>query len=107
LVENLPAEIAVRDASLRALASWACGVAPAKHLLWDRAGADNGLTEAAHALGLQVHAWTFRDDRAPAPFATVQAELFAAFALGVDALFCDFPDTALAARAQFAAANRR
>jgi len=54
-----------------------------------------------------VHAWTFRDDRAPAPFATAQAELFDAFALGVDALFCDFPDTAVASRAEFAATFAR
>lgn len=107
LVENLPEEFAARDASLRALATWARGVAPAKHLLWDRAGNDNGLVDAAHALGLQIHAWTFRDDRPPAPFASIRAELFAAFALGVDALFCDFPDTAVAARAEFAALNAR
>jgi len=107
LVENLPAEISARDASLREVATWARGVAPAKHLLWDRAGNDNGLVDAAHALGLQVHAWTFRDDRAPAPFASIRAELFAAFALGVDALFCDFPDTAIASRAEFAAAIAR
>lgn len=107
LVENLPPEIAARDASLRAMALWARGVAPAKHLLWDRAGNDNGLVDAAHALGLQVHAWTFRDDRAPAPFTGIRAELSAAFALGVDALFCDFPDTAVAARAEFAAAIER
>ncbi len=107
LVENLPAEIAARDASLRTMATWARGVAPAKHLLWDRAGNDNGLVDAAHALGLQVHAWTFRDDRAPAPFTSVGAELSAAFALGVDALFCDFPDTAVAARAEFAATIER
>lgn len=105
LVENMPEEIAVRDASLHAMAAWARGVAPAKHLLWDRAGNDNGFVDAAHALGLQVHAWTFRDDRPPAPFATAHAELFAAFALGVDALFCDFPDTAVASRAEFTAAN--
>jgi glycerophosphoryl diester phosphodiesterase len=70
--------------------------------LWDRTGNDNGFVDAAHAHGLQVHAWTFRDDRSPAPFSSAREELHAAFALGVDALFCDFPDTAIDARKVFA-----
>lgn len=93
-------EHAPRNSLLRELAQWVCGVAPAKHLLWDRDGNDSGLVAAAHALGLEVHAWTFREDRSPAPFATTAAEMNAAFALGVDAMFCDFPDAAVAARAR-------
>ncbi|HEX3123960.1 MAG TPA: glycerophosphodiester phosphodiesterase family protein [Rhodanobacteraceae bacterium] len=104
LLENVPAERDSRDALLREIARWAQGVAPPKHLLWDHNGNDNGMVAAAHALGLQVHAWTFRDDRPPAPFASARDELFAAFALGVDALFCDFPDTAIDARKLFVAA---
>jgi glycerophosphoryl diester phosphodiesterase len=88
-------------AQLREIAAWARGVAPAKSLLWDNATNDTGLVDAAHALGLEVHVWTFREDRSPAPFATNRAEMDAAFALGVDALFCDFPDVAVAARAAF------
>lgn len=87
------------SARLRSLAQWASGVAPHKALLWDTRGNDSGLVAQAHALGLEVHAWTFRDDGDCAPFTTPHAELAAAFGLGVDALFCDFPDTALAARA--------
>ena len=102
LLENVPAEEHERDTLLREIARWAQGVAPPKHLLWDRSGNDNGLAVAAHALGLQIHAWTFRDDRPPAPFASARDELFAAFALGVDAVFCDFPDTAIDARKLFA-----
>lgn len=89
------------DAELRVLATWASGVAPRKSLLWNAAGEDSGFVAHAHAAGLEVHAWTFRDDGDCAPFATPMAELAAAFALDVDALFCDFPDTALARRADW------
>jgi glycerophosphoryl diester phosphodiesterase len=98
LLETAPADSSVRNALLRDLAGWAQGIAPGKFTLWDNVGKDTGLTAAAHGHGLQVHAWTFRDDHSPAPFATTRAELEAAFALGVDALFCDFPDTAVSAR---------
>jgi len=88
---------------LRELARWARGIAPSKYLLWDHAARDAGLVAAAHALRLEVHAWTFREDRSPAPFATAEEEMLAAFALGVDALFCDFPDVAVARRDALAA----
>ncbi|HST27238.1 MAG TPA: glycerophosphodiester phosphodiesterase family protein [Rudaea sp.] len=91
------------DPRLRELARWARGVAPRKDTLRDAAGRDTRWVTAAHELGLEVHAWTFRDDGAHAPFASPREELDAAFALGVDALFCDFPDMAIAARAAFAA----
>jgi len=55
----------------------------------------------AHEHGLAVYAWTLRDDL-PAPgFADAAAEYEAAFALGIDYVFSDFPDRALAARARF------
>lgn len=98
LFEHAPAAVALRE-----LAAWVSGVAPHKSLLWDHAGHDSGLVAAAHALGLEVHSWTFREDRSPAPFASTRAELEAAFALGVDALFCDFPDVAVTARARYGA----
>lgn len=57
-----------------------------------------GLAEAAHRAGLAVHPYTFRADALPAGFASFEA-LVAWFAahLGVDGLFTDFPDRALAA----------
>jgi glycerophosphoryl diester phosphodiesterase len=98
LLEHAPDAVALRE-----FATWVRGIAPAKNLLWDKAGRDSGLVAAAHAHGLEAHAWTFREDHSPAPFATPRAELEAAFALGVDALFCDFPDCAVKYRATFAA----
>jgi glycerophosphoryl diester phosphodiesterase len=103
LLEAVPPEASALMDLLGALGAWAQGIAPGKFLLWDSSGTDTGLTAAAHAHGLQVHAWTFRDDQSPAPFGTVGDELNAAFKLGVDALFCDFPDTGVAARVAFSA----
>ena len=101
LIESMP------DArQLNELPHWAQGIAPPKHLLWDARGNPTHLVGDAHGAGLEVHAWTFRDDGDCAPFLTPHAELDAAFALGVDALFCDFPDTALAARAAWFNAKR-
>jgi glycerophosphoryl diester phosphodiesterase len=69
------------------------GFAVAKSML------DRALVDDVHAAGLAVHAWTYRDDVLPDGVARVQDELEHAFALGVDAVFCDFPATGLAARA--------
>jgi glycerophosphoryl diester phosphodiesterase len=101
LLETIPADAPARDAVLRELACWVRGIAPAKALLWNEDGNDSGLVGAAHAHGLEVHSWTFREDRSAQPFSSPRAELQAAFALGVDALFCDFPDVAVAARTAF------
>jgi glycerophosphoryl diester phosphodiesterase len=56
----------------------------------------------AHAAGLFVHAYTFRSEQ-PGLLSDYKgdpkAEYKRFFALGVDGLFSDFPDTAFAARA--------
>ena len=105
LIETATADAGNQEAMLANLAAWASGVAPNKFLLWDATGTDTGLVAAAHAHGLEVHAWTFRDDHPHAPFVGAVDELNAAFGLGVDALFCDFPDTAIAAREDFVSAT--
>jgi glycerophosphoryl diester phosphodiesterase len=94
------------DPRLRELARWVRGVAPRKDMLWDSVGGDTRWVAAAHDLGLEVHAWTFRNDGNCTPFRSSEAELTAAFDLGVDALFCDFPDSAIAARAAWFNAKR-
>jgi glycerophosphoryl diester phosphodiesterase len=85
-------------ARLHELGGWASGIAPDRRFLWHADGSDSGLVGAAHVAGLQVHAWTFRDDADAAPFNTSREAMRAAMMLGTDALFCDFPDTAVACR---------
>lgn len=62
-----------------------------------------GVLEAAHAAGLLVHTWTFRNDASGYGFADPQAEMAYYLRLGVDGVFTDFPDTGVAARAAVAA----
>ena len=74
---------------------WLGGLVAAKTLL-----AGGELVEAAHAAGLRVDAYTFRDDRVGEGYDSIESELAWALASGADALFCDFPATALAVRAR-------
>ncbi|HMB56194.1 MAG TPA: glycerophosphodiester phosphodiesterase family protein [Arenimonas sp.] len=68
-----------------------------KRLLY-RDGDDSGLVAAAHAAGLCVDAWTFRDDAVGEGHADIHSEMAAAMRLGVDGLFCDFPATGISVR---------
>jgi len=88
--------------ALEEIKDYAQGVGPSKALLVDQQGRDNGYVAKAHALGLMVHAWTFRDDELHALFkgeAGAEYKLF--LALGIDGLFSDFPATADAIRKIF------
>ncbi len=58
-----------------------------------------GVIAAAHARGLLVHTWTFRNDASGYGFADPKAEMAYYFGLGVDGLFTDFADTGVAALA--------
>ena len=65
-----------------------------------RTVAPSRFVEMAHAAGLEVHPWTFRDEpmHLAADYGGDPAAEYRQFAaLGVDALFSDFPDTAVAA----------
>jgi glycerophosphoryl diester phosphodiesterase len=58
----------------------------------------------AHAAGLLVHTYTFRNE--PATLAAQYGgdplrEYQQIFSLGIDGVFADFPDTALRARQEF------
>ena len=84
--------------TLEQMAAFADGVGPYKALLIDPKGQDTGYVKRAHRLGLFVHPYTFRDDWVGEGFADIRAELQAFLALGVDGLFTDFVDTAVAVR---------
>ncbi|MFC2925851.1 glycerophosphodiester phosphodiesterase family protein, partial [Hyphobacterium vulgare] len=76
---------------MEAIALFADAVGPYKGLLFNADGASSGYVEAAHALGLAVHTWTVRDDREPVIGVSVEEEIRALYALGVDGVFTDFP----------------
>jgi glycerophosphoryl diester phosphodiesterase len=91
---------------LRAIAAYAQGVGPFKGLIipMDREGnlgAPTAFVREAHAAGLKVHPYTFRDEARylAKPYGGDPLKEYCAFyALGIDGLFSDFPDTALKAR---------
>jgi len=115
------ADLATPD-GLAEIATYADGIGPNKNLIVPR-DADGrlldptGLVRDAHRAGLQVHPWTFRKENnfLPADFqqgnpaspqflgatGDAPAEFRLFYRLGVDGLFSDHPDTAVAARHQF------
>jgi glycerophosphoryl diester phosphodiesterase len=105
-------------AGLAFIANYANGVGPWKPYLLktvddgvDRTGdgivngmdrlvvGSTGVIEAAHAAGLEIHTWTFRNDASLLGFSDPQKEMEAYFLLGVDGVFTDFPDTGVSALA--------
>ncbi len=98
-------------AQLRELGVLVQGIGVAKSLLFprDAFGAidePTTLLRDAHALGLAVHAWTFRSEDHFLPSnlrGQPQRELEHFFTAGVDGVFTDFPDTAVALRRSLAA----
>jgi glycerophosphoryl diester phosphodiesterase len=89
--------------TLELVGSYAEGVGPAKGL------ATQAFVDAAHAEGLQVHPYTFRNENQflppdlrvgddPKAYGNAIAEYERFFARGVDGVFSDNPDTAVEAR---------
>ena len=62
-----------------------------------RVDGSTGVIEMAHAKGLMVHTWTFRDDASGYGFKDPKAEMQYYMKLGVDGVFTDFPATGVAA----------
>lgn len=92
LIHLLPAT--KDEMPLEDLAEFADAIGPYKNLLVEgEAGEDSGLVGQAHALGLEVHPWTFRNDALPRAFATPEEEIGFFLDLGIDGIFSDFPDT--------------
>ncbi len=91
LSENRP------EMSFEEIAQFASGIGPYKILLSNDALESTGFIEGAHAAGLAVHPWTFRDDQPDARFPDKIAEARHYFDLGIDGGFFDFPDTGVAA----------
>jgi glycerophosphoryl diester phosphodiesterase len=86
---------------LRAVARYADAVGVAR----SRVLARPALAEDAHLAGLQVLAWTVRDDD-PGDPELADAEVRALLDAGVDGLFTDHPDTTLLVRDQWAVDRR-
>jgi glycerophosphoryl diester phosphodiesterase len=112
----------VTPEGLAEIATYADGVGPSKNRIVPRDAAGNlldptSLVRDAHRAGLVVHTWTFRRENSflpldfrqgnPAsPFylgapGDLPAELRLFFRLGVDGVFSDNPDIAVATRHQF------
>jgi glycerophosphoryl diester phosphodiesterase len=62
-----------------------------------RVDGSTGVIEAAHAAGLLIHTWTFRNDASGYGFSDPVAEMAYYLRLGVDGVFTDFPDTGVLA----------
>jgi len=99
------------------IATFADGIGPDKDLVIarnadDTLGEPTALVPDAHAAGLLVHPYTFRNENQFLPadlrsggsatdYGDVFAEYAAFFAAGVDGVFADNPDTAVTARALY------
>jgi glycerophosphoryl diester phosphodiesterase len=108
----------VTDDGLREVATYADGIGPWKRYIVSTVAAGlPGPGEAsrtllpptdviarAHALGLLVHTWTFRNEqrRLASDYAGNPVDEYLQFyRLGIDGVFSDFADTAVAARVLF------
>jgi glycerophosphoryl diester phosphodiesterase len=111
---NIDGQGEIPDATLDEYAETLDTVSLNKNRIFPRA-ADGSISEPtdiverAHDRGLDVHVWTFRAENSflpanlrsgsdPAAWGDIEAEFELFYDLGVDAVFSDFPDLAIAAR---------
>lgn len=99
-----------RPASLAEVARYANAIGPWKRQILRDTGQPTLLTttviEQAHQAGLRVHTYTFRNEAAmlaPEYANDPIKEYWRFYDLGIDGVFSDFADTALKARAEWAA----
>lgn len=79
---------------------WLSGLVCDKRLIAPAGQAATELVVVAHAAGIRVDAWTFRDDQVGSGWPDAAAEMSAAMEAGVDGLFCDFPESGILVRKQ-------
>ncbi len=93
----------LQPSALKEIKSFATILGPAKAYLLDEAGAPTRFVKAAHQAGLKVIPYTFRNESqfVQKPLKDANEEYRAYFALGIDGLFTDFPDSAVKARSEF------
>lgn len=111
---NIDGQGEIPDATLDEYAETLDTISLNKNRIFPRA-ADGSISEPtdiverAHDRGLDVHVWTFRAENSflpanlrssanPAEWGDIEAEFELFYDLGVDAVFSDFPDLAVAAR---------
>lgn len=85
--------------SLERAKEYSYAVGPSLKLLFAADGRIGEYVAEAHAAGLRVHPWTMRDDHLPPGMADPRSWYEMVFATGVDGIFTDFADTAVAVRA--------
>jgi glycerophosphoryl diester phosphodiesterase len=92
------------DAGLAEVKTYADGIGPWKVYIVGTDPEGNikkitDLVQRAHAHRLLVHTWTFRDDSFPKGFTGgPDSEYLTYYRLGIDGVFSDFPETAVAVR---------
>ena len=74
------------------------GVGAERSMVVNKDGTVSDFVQRAHAMGLVVHVYTVRDDRPGEGFADSKAELRALINAGVDGIWVDYPETAVAVR---------
>jgi glycerophosphoryl diester phosphodiesterase len=85
---------------IEGIPAYADGVGPSKRLIIHDDGTVTDFVEVAHELGLEVHVWTLMGDQDSPDGLSPEEETRRLFDLGVDAVFADDPQQAVAIRAE-------